>query len=71
MEKNNLVEVDGSSFTYWKKAKDATDFVEASIPLSDKSLLVPTAITVDAYVFVNVLALTVSAVDPLLTTWIV
>ena len=28
MEKNNLVEVDGSSFTYWKKAKDATDFVE-------------------------------------------
>ena len=28
MEKNNLVEVDGSSFTYWKKAKDANDFVE-------------------------------------------
>ena len=28
MEKNNLVEVDGSSFSYWKKAKDATSFVE-------------------------------------------
>ena len=28
MEKNNLVEVDGSSFTYWKKSKDATEFEE-------------------------------------------